>query len=264
MKHLRKFMALGVLAGSLITPALAASTGAPVLLTLEWPPYTGSKLPGNGWNSARIRQVYAAQGREVRIGFFSWRRALSLPYSDHRFAGYFPEYPSPRRQSTCNYSSPIGTSSVGIAEPDKRPLQWQTVDDLQRYRIGVVTAYVNEDRFDSLAAAGKIKTRDSADDEHNLLQLGDGKVDGAIIDPRVFAWLMQNDAALAGLRGHLQMNAHLLTTWPLVVCFRPDADGAAERDAFNATLAHLPAATAAGHTATVPAAAPSHRHLPAG
>lgn len=260
MKHLQKLMALGVLAGSLIAPALAASSGAPVLLTLEWPPYTGSTLPGKGWNSERIRQVYAAEGREVRIGFFSWRRALSLPYSDHRFAGYFPEYPSPRRQQTCNYSSSIGESPVGIAEPANRPLHWQNVDDLQRYRIGVVSAYVNEDRFDSLAAAGRIATRESTDDEHNLLKLGAGKVDGAIIDTRVFAWLMQNDAALASLRGRLQMNAHLLTTWPLVVCFRPDADGAAERDAFNAALARLP--DAGRHAATAPATAP--RHLPAG
>ena len=244
-------------------PAASAAAGAPVspvLLTLEWPPYTGMKLPGEGWNSQRVRQAYAALGKPVRIGFFSWRRTFTLPYADRRFAGYFPEYPSNDRSTICNYSAPIGSSDVGIVERRDRPLQWRTADDLLRYRIGVVEDYVNEERFDQLMAQGKANVTRSEDDAHNLLNVVRGKADGAIVDTRVFDWLMHNDPQLAGAGAKLQLNARLLKTWPLVVCFRKDAGGAALRDEFNAGLMRLPPGETPPRTPTNAAGG----HLPAG
>lgn len=240
MSRLRGLLILAPLLGALAAPAAAGTPTSPVLLTLEWPPYTGMKLPGEGWNSQRVRQAYAALGKPVRIGFFSWRRTFTLPYADRRFAGYFPEYPSSDREQICNFSAAIGTSVVGIVERRDKPLQWRTVDDLTHYRIGVVEDYVNEERFDQLMGQGNVTVTKSVDDAHNLLNLLRGKADGAIMDTRVFDWLLRNDPQLAGAQGKLQMNARPLRTWPLVVCFRKDANGAAMRDEFNAGLARLP------------------------
>lgn len=210
-----------------------------VLLTLEWPPYTGIKLPRNGFVSERVRAAYAALGQDARIGFFSWRRALRLPYTDHRFAGFFPAYPSMERKQVCHLSEPVGVSPLGLAQLRSKPLKWTRVEELANYRIGVVTAYANEDSFDKLAKDGVIKTTDAETDAENLINLVRGKVDGVVIDSHVFEWVLKNDARLRPYRERLQMHERLLVTWPLFVCFRKDAEGAAMRDRFNTGLAML-------------------------
>lgn len=216
--------------------AFAAERDAAVLLTLEWPPYTGSKLPDSGTVSKRVRDAYAAAGQDVNFGFFAWRRAMRLPYTDHRFTAFFPAYPSPERRRVCHLSEPVGMSPLGIAQTRKKPLQWTKVDDLAQYKVGVVEAYANEDRFDQLMQQGIIKTTSSETDVDNLINLGRGKVDAAVIDSQVFDWLLRNEPRLKPYRNSLQMNQRLLVTWPLYVCFRRDSEGAAQRDQFNAGL----------------------------
>jgi polar amino acid transport system substrate-binding protein len=220
-------------------PAQAEDTKSVVLLTLEWPPYTSVKLADNGFISRRVKAAYAATGQDAKIGFFSWRRAMRLPYTDHRFTAFFPAYPSPERKQVCHFSDPIGVSQLGLAQMRRKPLQWTHTDDLERYRVGVVSGYVNEDSFDRLAKAGSIKTAATETDAENLLSLVQGRVDGAVIDAAVFDWLLNNDKRLRPWRERLQMNERLLVTWPLFVCFRKDAEGAALRDHFNAGLAAL-------------------------
>lgn len=238
------FMLLG-LAACLPAQALPPAPGPapaapPVLLTLEWPPYTGLQLPGNGPVTERVRAIYAALGEDVKVGFFSWRRAMHLPATDRRFIAYFPAYPTLQRQRSCHLSAPVGGSSpLGVAQRLGHPLHWQQPADLAAYRMGVVTDYANEDTFDRLMQDGRIRTLDSESDADNLLNLATGKVDGAVIDQRVFAWLMQHDARLQPYRDRLQLHERLLATWPLVLCFRRSAEGAAERDRFNAGIERL-------------------------
>lgn len=242
------FYLIGITSMALLaTPALAAEKPAtekpatekevPILLTLEWPPYTSAKLPANGFVTKRVQAAYVALGQDTKIAFFPWRSAIRLPYTDHRFTGFFPTYPSRERKQVCHLSEPVGTSPVGFAEPRDKPLSWQRVEDLASYRIGVVAAYANEDTFDRLAKDGRIHTSSSANDAENLLHLINGRIDGAVVDSNVFAWLMTNDARLRPYRDKLTMNKHLLVTWPLFVCFRKDREGAALRDRFNAGLA---------------------------
>ncbi len=212
---------------------------APVLLTLEWPPYTSIKLPDSGYIAKRVRASYAAIGQDARIGFFSWRRAIRLPYTDRRFTGFFPAYPSAERKQVCHLSDPIGMSPLGLAQRNQKPLQWALTEDLERYRLGLVTAYSNEESLDRLVNEGRIKTVASETDADNLLNLARGRIDGAVIDAYVFNWLMKNDERLRPWQGKLQMNERLLVTWPLFVCFRKDAEGAAQRDEFNRGLGLL-------------------------
>lgn len=234
------FFLIGIASMILIAaPLHAESKKTVILLTLEWPPYTGARLPDNGFISRRVKAAYAAQGLEAETGFFPWRSAMRLPYTDHRFTGFFPAYPSAERKKVCYLSEPVGVSPVGIAELRKKPLSWKRIEDLVRYRMGVVTAYSNEDSFDRLVKDGSIKTTSSETDAENLLHLLNGRVDAAIIDTRVFEWLLANNARLRPYRDDLQINEHLLVTRPLFVCFRRDAEGAAMRNRFNAGLASL-------------------------
>lgn len=240
MPQRKGFLLACLLATSLWTPpAPAEEKKNVVLLTLEWPPYTSVKLADNGLISKRIKAAYEARGQSANIGFYSWRRAIRLPYTDRRFTAFFPAYPSAERKQVCHFSDPVGISPLGLAQSSKKPLQWTRIEELKRYRLGIVTAYANEESLDKLIREGSVKTRATESDAENLLNLARGRVEAAVIDSSVFNWLMQNDARLRPWRGKLQMHERLLVTWPLYVCFRKDAEGAAQRDEFNAGLAAL-------------------------
>lgn len=232
------FVVLALLA-SLPSRSSAADSNPVVLLTLEWPPYTGVKLPGNGFVTERVRSAYGTLGQETRFGFFSWRRAMRLPYSDQRFTGFFPAYPTQERKRVCHFSEPVGMSPLGLAQLRNKPLQWARIEDLQPYRLGVVDAYANEDELDRRIQAGQQNVLVSQSDAENLLNLAKGRVAGAVIDSHVFEWVMKNDVRLRPWRDQLQMNTRLLVTWPLFVCFRKDEAGAVLRDHFNTGLANL-------------------------
>ncbi|MDQ8036955.1 MAG: transporter substrate-binding domain-containing protein [Pedobacter sp.] len=221
------------------TSAKAAEKKNPVLLTLEWPPYTSVKLADNGHIAKRVKAAYAALGQEAKIGFFSWRRAMRLPYTDRRFTAFFPAYPSAERKQVCHLSEPIGMSQLGLAQTSQKPLQWARTEDLKRYRLGIVTAYSNEDSLDRFIRDGSVKTVATEGDAENLLNLARGRVDAAVIDTYVFNWLMKNDARLRPWQDKLQMNERVLVTWPLFVCFRKDSEGDVLRDEFNRGLAAL-------------------------
>ncbi len=222
-----------------VVAAQAAEKKAVVLLTLEWPPYTSVKVADHGIISKRVKAAYAARDTEAKIGFFSWRRAMRLPYTDRRFTGFFPAYPSAERKEVCHLSDPVGISQLGLAQSAKKPLQWTRTEELKRYRLGIVSAYATEESLDKLMREGSVKTLATETDTDNLINLARGRVDATVIDATVFTWLMQNDARLRPWRGKLQMHERLLVTWPLFVCFRKDAEGALQRDEFNAGLAAL-------------------------
>lgn len=236
MAWAKGLFALLCLIGAVLPQPKAFANSDIILLTLEWPPYTGSALPDKGFVSKQIKRAYTSVHQNLQIGVFDWRQAVRLPYTDRRFAGTFPVYPSKERKKVCHLSDPVGVSEVGFAQRKQTVLNWRKVEDLTRYRIGVVDSYANEDTFDRLVQDKKITTVVSHTDTDNLLNLLKKQADAVVIDAQVFKWLMQNDKRLKPYRNQLKMNERLLVTWPLHVCFRKDAEGAKQRDLLNSGL----------------------------
>lgn len=209
-----------------------------VLLTGEWPPYTGVKEPQGGSMAAIVRAAYANQGDEVRLGFFSWYRVARLLQDDSRFTASFPHYRSAERAARCHFSRPIGSSPLGLAARAASSPRWRTLADLGRYRIGTVKSYVNVGEFDRLVAAGKVRTLQAVDDEENLRNLVAGKVDAIIIDRNVFAYLQRSDAFRRNA-SQLALDPRVLAVHHLYMCFPRNDTGRRARDHFDAGLARL-------------------------
>lgn len=195
------------------------------LASLEWPPYNGSRLPGQGINTAVVRAAFAAVGYRLEVGFYPWSRAVLLAQSDPAFIGYFPEYYADRLQQRYLLSDPAGSGPLGLAERRDHPVAWSTVDDLQHYRIGVVQDYVNTAEFDERVASGAQRVDVAVSDSLNLKKLAGGRFPLAIVDPRVFEYLIRHDPELFVSRSELQMNPHLLDERALYACFRRSPDG---------------------------------------
>lgn len=227
----------------LLVPMLAVDSVArtEVLISGEWPPYTGIAEPGGGSVTAVVRQAMAAEGQDVKIGFFAWNRLRPLMEINRDYAGRFPDYYSRERARGCHYSDVIGESPLGLAELREAPLRWAGVEDLARYRIGTVKTYVNAPTFDRMVKEGKIRTLTVATDEENLANLVAGKVDGIIIDRNVYAYLLNRSPGLKASAERLQLNPRTLIVHKLYVCFARNEKGRMLRDRFNKGLKSLQA-----------------------
>lgn len=226
----------------LLLLSFPASGGTRVMVTGEWPPYTGVAEPEGGSMTAIVRAAYAARGDDVRVGFFAWSRIRRLPADNAGVTGSFPHYYSEERAARCLFSQPIGSSPLGLAVRRGRDLRWTQLEDLGRYRIGTVNTYSNTPAFDRLVASGHIRTLPAATDTDNLRNLLAGKVEAVIIDRNVFAYLL----ARPPLREQavlLRMDSRLMVVHRLYACFPKTEAGRAARDHFNAGLRTLHAPT---------------------
>ena len=219
--------------------ALQASAADYKLSTLEWAPYTGAALPGQGVVSATIVEALKASGQRVEVQFFPWSRAVRLVDSDPAYVGFFPAYYSRERAARYLYSDPVGHSHVVFLERTDKPVKWTSYDDLQGQRIGVVRGFVNTEALDARIASKVLLAEESPDDRSNILKLVAGRIDLAVVDRQVYMHLVQTDPQLARVAALLQTNPKVLESKNLYVCFQRSARGAAAQRALNAGLRKL-------------------------
>ncbi|MDK2126571.1 substrate-binding periplasmic protein [Parachitinimonas caeni] len=223
---LNKWMtALGLGVSLLASTALAAENKIITIASLEWPPYTGAKLPEQGASVAVVKAAFKAMGYELRVNFYPWSRAVELGKNDPGFAGYFPEYFSDQLAKDFELSEPIGTGPLGLAQRKGEGYNWSKVADLASKKVGVVQDYVNTDEFDDRVAKKQQPVDVALDDTKNLLKLGGKRVDLAIVDKNVFNYLMKTDPQLASFQSALEMNPKILEDKKLYICFKKGAKG---------------------------------------
>ena len=225
--------------------AVASAVQAPcgdktiVLTSLEWPPYTGSELPGEGMSSEVVRAAFEAVGYTVEIRFYPWKRTVEHGRYDFDVDGYFPEYVSAEREEYFLFSDVIGTSPLGFVEKKSKPVHWETLRDLFEIPIGTVQGYVNTEEFDLMAKQGTLMVDPSVSDLFNLRKVLAGRLALAVVDVNVFRYLIRSDEHLRRDRDKLQINARLLGVNTLHVCFRKDRTGETYLRDFNEGLRRI-------------------------
>lgn len=220
--------------------ACAGGTWAEVktvtLASLDWPPYTGAKLAEQGASVAVAKAAFKAMGYELKVEFYPWSRAVQLAKTSPGHAGYFPEYYSDELKADFVLSEPMGNGPLGLAQRSDKPLSWNSVADLGAYKIGVVQDYINTTEFDARVAAKQQKVDVAPDDSRNLLKLGAGRIDFAVVDSNVFNYLLKTDATLKPFVGKLAMNPKLMEDKKLYICFKKGAEGERIARLFNEGL----------------------------
>jgi polar amino acid transport system substrate-binding protein len=220
-----------------ITVSLHASAAEPAktiqLASLEWMPFTGATLPGDGLSSTVIAEVEKRLGNSVKVRYFEWKEAVAKGESDPEYAGYFPVYYTAERAETkCYLSQPIGKSETGIGYLKDAPVQWKTTGDLAAFKIGVVDGYANSAEFDAAVKQGKQPVEVVGSDTNNVRKLVGKKIPGIVIDKLVLRYLTMHSAA----KDSVMFSDHLLTENTLHVCFRRSPAGKALQEAFDAEL----------------------------
>ncbi len=215
-----------------LPPAASAETIR--LASLEWPPYIGPELAEQGYAAAVVREAFRREGFDISIEFLPWQRVLAAVASGE-VHGYFPEYDSPRLQSSYLVSSPFPGGRLGFFSLFGRKIAWKTLRDLAPYRIAVVRGYINTEEFD---AARYLKKEFTSCDLSSMRMLAAGRVDLAVMDENVGRYLM------ASLRPSEQKGLDFLKKTlgekTLHVCFaRGRSDSERLREAFDRGLAAM-------------------------
>lgn len=210
------------------------------LTSLDWPPYSGSSLQDGGSISVLVAQAFQARGIRATIEYYPWSRTIVQVRDAHtHHMGFFPAYYSAEREADYYMSDPIGESPIGLIERKDAPIVWNSVNDLGGKRIGVVQDYVNTAEFDALVNSGGLTVEAVVSDTLNIRKMIGRRIDTAVIDEHVFAYLLKTDPDLAAGRDLLQFNAKPLESKTLYLYFRRTPEGLALRDEFNAGLRHV-------------------------
>ena len=233
-------VALGAATLGLIVASTASADQRKVTLaTLEWPPYTGSTLPKQGATTEVIRQAFSAVGVEIDVRFMPWKRAIAQAANGEP-AAYFPGYHCKHKDGFVA-SAPIGDGPLGLAEHIDAPIAWTSIDDLgeQKLKIGTVRGYANTAEFDEKAGTGWVRAIPANDDATNLKKLIRKRIDAAVIDKFVLAYLVKTHAALTPGGEKLRFDERPLEQKTLFLCFTDTDEGKALRDLFNGGLEQL-------------------------
>jgi len=238
-------MALGAALAMACFGSAAAQDKIIGLSTLDWPPYTGSQLPGGGATTEVVRAAFAEAGYEINVVYRPWKRAIAVAAKEaDGIIAYFPGY-------HCNHaegfiaSQPIGNGPLGFAEHTDAPISWRGLADIvdKKLEIGTVLGYANTDAFDAEVSAGRIRVNTANDDVTNLKKLLRKRIDAVVIDKLVLEYLKATEMSLKAGADKLRFDEKPLENKTLFLCFRGGAEGRSLMAAFDAGLARIDAST---------------------
>lgn len=187
------------------------------ITSLDWEPYSGRDLPGQGTAIDGLRRKLGLHGIRLEVDFFPWKRAQLLA-KNSRYIGYFPAWRT-EVKSGFVASDNVTFSSLAILGLKNQPIEYQDLNELFRdYRVGLIKTYQYPSRIETLINRYPEKII-WADNERSLIQkLSAGRHAVALTDPLVMGY----QAQLLGI-----YNTELKQTMekaPLVIALRDDDD----------------------------------------
>ncbi|MFE8072563.1 transporter substrate-binding domain-containing protein [Marinobacteraceae bacterium S3BR75-40.1] len=183
------------------------------ITSLEWAPYSGKALPGQGTAISELRRVLATADIRLEVEFYPWKRARKYA-SQPGYVGYFPAWPD-EVEDNFTASAPIQNSTIGVLYPASQPLQWTSLPGLfEKHNVGLIKSYVYPEPIESAAKTFPDNVRWAPHEKSLVRMLAEGRMDAAISDPAVMIY----EATHNGVP-HIQLKVQTLGEVPLVVSF---------------------------------------------
>jgi polar amino acid transport system substrate-binding protein len=199
------------------------------MVATEFPPYTGSRLPGGGLASVITRDALALSGLPMQLQFRPWSRAIT-EFSQGEYDGLIGAWFSAERQQTMLFAREMIISNrIGFMALAGTNIRVDDLLALTKLRIGTVRGYANPERFEQ----AHLRVDEASDDLGNLRKLLQGRVDLALIDKGVAFFLMDSD--LKSARARLQWLEPAVSEQPLYTVL---AKGQPQSESLLAALNH--------------------------
>lgn len=188
----------GCAAGTPSTPEPTATTAPPppaasdeiLVVTGEYPPYTGEDLEGGGFTTAIVEAVFAEMGQPVKIEYYPWPRCEAMVQNGEAW-GTFPYTPTEERKADFLFSDDLvlGRAAWFYYGDAFDGFQYETLSDLKEYRIGGVEGYFY---LESLQEAG-LSVDMANDDLANFNKLRADRIDMFPANEYVGWWIIQTN-----------------------------------------------------------------------
>lgn len=162
-------------------PSLADAWLKLDIATAEYPPYTSEDMKHEGYINHIIEEAFLEVGVVVTYTSMPWEEAkeatLAGKYDAMSYANYVRE-----REKDFWHSDPMSAESLVLYASKKSGLtQWNSLSDLDNYKMGMTEGYLFTDELATyLRDADNVEKRDS--DYANLQALINGDIDVFAID----------------------------------------------------------------------------------
>ncbi len=186
MKNLLVRLLPLVILCNLLTP-LNIHAASVKLATLDWEPYIGKNLKGQGFVSELVKEAFRLSGHSVKLSFLPWARVVHMA-GNGEYDGYVPEYYDQKLEEKFYFSDPFPGGPLVFFKRKEESINYTTLQDLKPYTIGVVRGYVNTVEFDK---ATFIKKEPAKNDLQNLRKLINKRIDMVIADKYVGLYLLR-------------------------------------------------------------------------
>ena len=178
-----------VVADSILESAILESDKTVTIALGEWPPFIGAKLPGFGAISRIVISSFEAQGYQVSIGFFPWKRSFELTrMGDWDATAVWIR--NPERARAFVYSDAVMVATQVLFYRKDNPFDWKSLEDLERYIIGGSTGYYHGEIIDQGEKTGVFTLERIPDEAANFKKLLIGRVDLVVTNKDVGYYLM--------------------------------------------------------------------------
>lgn len=191
LKQLRSALLGMAIAYSVALNLHADETAPGVRLTSgHWPPYMENTPPHFGVISHIVTLAFAKHGTPVTYGFFPWSRALMLARKG-LWDGSAAWTCRPEMLKHFHFSDPIVAHNYVLFHRASMEFDWDEVEDLESYRIGLTQDYNYGETFEEAVAAGTINVEKTTSDIANFRKLAAGRIDLFPMEPAVGMTMLQ-------------------------------------------------------------------------
>lgn len=212
----RRAVRQALLAGALIAlPTLAATPGTSEVVRItsgEWPPFTSEQLPHGGILSHIVTQAFALEGITVEYGYLPWKRAYEYARNG-KWDGSVGWAPSAKHLEDLYLSRPVLFVDKALYYRKGDPFDWQTIEDLRRWRVGATAGYYYGAEWERAVTTGHLSVDEVNSDDLNLRKLLRNRVDVVAMEVDVADYLMRTQLT--------PQEAALIARHPLLLATTP-------------------------------------------
>jgi polar amino acid transport system substrate-binding protein len=203
--------------------------------TGDWVPYIDQGRTDGGALARLVRAVFQAAGYQVEFMYYPWDRNL-LMLQNGDLDAVMPYACNVARQRVSSCSDPVVRGEVVLFHRKDKPFDWQSIADLQAYRISTTLGYSYGPQFDEALQAGQLQVLQSHKEDTGFRLLTLGRTDLHPQD-RAVGYAMLRRLFSDQVRASITHHSRHLNTEPLHLLFRKDDARAKQlRELFNAGL----------------------------
>jgi polar amino acid transport system substrate-binding protein len=153
---------------------LGAQAGGSVRFAIgDWAPYTSSNDPRCQFTETIVTEAFRLQGMEVSFEYFPWKRSYDFTRAG-KVDGTFPWTITPeRRVDFLIPAMPLFRDEGVYFHLKTTKFDWNTLDDLKKYKVGVTIGYKDETRY----REGGIKADPVPQEDLNFKKMLVGRID---------------------------------------------------------------------------------------